>query len=249
MESELKKKFDVLLKLQENEIETATVQSMLDKLPGEMAALDAKAKTSEKIVSDVTEHLSELQQMFRAQESEAKSVQSSITKSEDKLRAVKTNKEYQSSLKEIEDLGASLSAIEDRMIACLEEIDEKETTLIKNRDELQRIFREIESEKEHISKSADSLQQRIDGLFEARGHVIAATDPDLLKLYQTVKENIGSTAIALVKSAVCMGCHVNLPPQMFNELLRFDKVFYCPHCERLIYPLADSTDGSKEKTT
>ena len=249
MKSELKKKFDVLLKLQENEMESATVQSRLDKLPGQMAALDAKAKGSEKIVSDVSERLRELQQMFRAQESETKSVQSSIAKSEEKLRAVKTNKEYQSSLKEIEDLAASLSAIEDRMLACLEEIDEIEASLSEKKGELQRILRDIEGEKEHIRQSADGIQQRIDGLVDARRHIIAATDSELLKLYEIVKKNIGSTAIALVKSAVCMGCHVNLPPQMFNELLRFDKVFYCPHCERLIYPLADSTDDSVEKTT
>jgi predicted nucleic acid-binding Zn-ribbon protein len=147
-------------------------------------------------------------------------------------------------LKEIEDLAASLSAIEDRMIACLEEIDEKETTLNEKKDELQNILRDIESEKDHIRQSVDSLKQRLDGLAEARSHVITATDPELLKLYEIVKNNIGSTAIALVKSAVCMECHVNLPPQMFNELLRFNKVFYCPHCERLIYPLSDSTDSS-----
>ena len=248
MESELKKKFDVLLKLQENEIETATLQSRLDKLPVEMAALDANAQNNEKIVSDVNERLSELQQMFRAQESDAKSIQSSIAKSEEKLRAVKTNKEYQSSLKEIEDLAASLSAIEDRMIACLEEIDEKEATLTEKKGELQNILRDINNEKDHIRQSGEGLQRRIDGLVEARRHVIAATDPELLKLYEIVKKNIGSTAIALVKSAVCMGCHVNLPPQMFNELLRFNKVFYCPHCERLIYPLFDLTDNSTEES-
>ncbi len=248
MESELKKKFDVLLKLQENEIETATLQSRLDKLPVEMAALDTNAQNSEKIVSDVNERLSELQQMFRTQESEAKSIQSSIAKSEEKLRAVKTNKEYQSSLKEIEDLAASLSAIEDRMIACLEEIDEKEATLTEKKSELQNILRDIDSEKDHIRQTGEGLQQRIDGLVEARSQVIATTDPELLKLYEIVKKNIGSTAIALVKSAVCMECHVNLPPQMFNELLRFNKVFYCPHCERLIYPLFDSTDSSTEES-
>lgn len=239
MESELKKKFDALLKLQENEIETAAVQARIDELPGEIAALEATASESEKIVDDASTRLGNLQQMFRSQESEAKSVQSSITKSEEKLRSVKTNKEYQSSLKEIEDLAASLSSIEDRMIACLEEIDEMEAIVTEKKGELKRTVKDIDLRKEQLHQSAAAMQQRIAELGEDRDSIIATTDPELFKLYETVKKNIGSVAIALVRGAVCMGCHVNLPPQMFNELLRFDKVFYCPHCERLIYPVTE----------
>ena len=239
MESELKKKFDVLLKLQEIELESAAVQSELERLPGEMVALDHKAAKSQEIVSQAAARLSELQQAYRLQDSDAKLVQTRISKSQDKLRSVKTNKEYQSSLKEIEDLTVSLSAIEDRMIECLEDIDATESKIKEKKHELQRIVQDIETEKNKIQQSADAMRKKIAGLVEARGRIISETDPTLLNTYETVKKNIGTHAIAIVKDAVCLGCHVNLPPQMFNELLRFDKVFYCPHCERLIYPQSD----------
>ncbi|MEE9535799.1 MAG: C4-type zinc ribbon domain-containing protein, partial [Desulfobacterales bacterium] len=38
--------------------------------------------------------------------------------------------------------------------------------------------------------------------------------------------------------AVCQGCNVNIPPQLYNELQRFDTLMFCPHCQRIIYPLA-----------
>ena len=129
MESELRKKFDVLLKLQKIEMETAEIEAGLKRLPDELAALDEKNREKEKVLSDASVQLNTLQQAYRTLELEAKSVQSQIAKSEDKLGSVKTNKEYQSSLKEIDDLAASLSAIEDRMIDCLEKIDELESTV------------------------------------------------------------------------------------------------------------------------
>lgn len=236
MESELRKKFDVLLKLQKIEIETADIEADLKRLPGELTALDQKAQEKEKGVSEAAAELNELQQTYRALELEAKSVQSHITKSEDKLRSVKTNKEYQSSLKEIEDQTASLSAIEDRMIDCLEKIDELENTVKEKKSELQRTTQAVEREKAEILQAADVMRQQIAALVEERGQIVSGIDNALLKTYKSVKENTGSLVIAIVKDAVCLGCHVNLPPQMYNELLRFDRIFYCPHCDRLIYP-------------
>lgn len=239
MESELRKKFDVLLKLQKIEMETAEIEAGLKRLPDELAALDEKNREKEKVLSDASVQLNALQQTYRALELEAKSVQSQIAKSEDKLGSVKTNKEYQSSLKEIDDLAASLSAIEDRMIDCLEKIDELESTVKEKKDELQRTARALEKEKTEVLQAADVMRQQIATLVEERGQVVSDIDIALMNTYNNVKENIGNFAIAVVKDAVCLGCHVNLPPQMFNELLRFDKIFYCPHCERLIYPQSE----------
>ncbi len=42
-------------------------------------------------------------------------------------------------------------------------------------------------------------------------------------------------AIAKVEDAVCEGCHMNIPPQMYNELQRFESLMYCPQCQRIIY--------------
>lgn len=239
MESELRKKFDVLLKLQKIEMETAEIEAGLKRLPDELAALDEKNREKEKVLSDASVQLNTLQQAYRTLELEAKSVQSQIAKSEDKLGSVKTNKEYQSSLKEIDDLAASLSAIEDRMIDCLEKIDELESTVKEKKDELQRTARALEKEKTEVLQAADVMRQQIATLVEERGQVVSDIDNALMNTYNNVKENIGNFAIAVVKDAVCLGCHVNLPPQMFNELLRFDKIFYCPHCERLIYPQSE----------
>ena len=246
MKSELKKKFDSLLMLQENEIETAAVQSKINEIPGKISALEATASESEKLVSEASARLSDLQQMFRSHESEAKSVQANIAKSEDKLRSVKTNKEYQSSLKEIEDLAATISTIEDQMISYLEEIDEMETIISEKKVERKRIIQDIDQQMERLRQEEKALRQKIADLGTAQGDIVKITDPELLKLYKIVKKNIGSFAIAKVKEAVCMGCHVNIPPQMFNELLRFDKVFYCPHCERLIYPITSDVDDHKD---
>ena len=239
MDEELKKKFDNLVKLQEVEIEKASVQARLGGFPRLSADLDARLKASEGAVTVEADRLSDIQQAYRVQEADAKVIQTRIVKSEEKLRSVKTNKEYQSSLKEIDDLKRSLSAVEDRMIAYLDEMDQVAVTVATKKDEVKLLFREIEEEKEQIRQSALSAQKHLDRLNDARAKIITVIEPDLLKIYETVKQNSGGVAIAVVKNAVCQGCHVNLPPQMFHDLLHFDKLLVCPHCERLIYPATE----------
>jgi predicted nucleic acid-binding Zn-ribbon protein len=239
MDEELKKKFDNLVKLQEVEIETASVQARLAGFPRLLTDLDARLKASESAVTLEAGRLSKIQQAYRVQEADAKEIQTRILKSEEKLRSVKTNKEYQSSLKEIDDLKRSLSAVEDRMIAHLDEMDQVEASVATKENEVKLLSREIEEEKEKIRQSAFSTQEQLDRLNAERAKIIAVIDPDLLKIYETVKQNSGGVAIAVVKNAVCLGCHVNLPPQMFHDLLHFDKLLVCPHCERLIYPATE----------
>ncbi|MGB5423723.1 MAG: C4-type zinc ribbon domain-containing protein [Desulfobacterales bacterium] len=239
MDEELKKKFDNLVKLQEVEIETASVQARLAGFPGLLNDLDARLTASEGAVTLEAGRLSDIQQAYRVQEADAKVIQTRIVKSEEKLRSVKTNKEYQSSLKEIDDLKRSLSTVEDRMIEHLDEMDQVTASIATKKDEVKLLYQEIEEEKEQIRQSSLSAQEQLDRLNDKRTKIIAVIEPDLLKTYETVKQNSGGVAIAVVKNAVCLGCHVNLPPQMFHDLLHFDKLLVCPHCERLIYPATE----------
>lgn len=239
MDMKLKKTFDNLVKLQEVEIETASVQAQLAGLPRLLADLDARLTASEGAATLEAGRLSEIQQAYRVQEADAKVIQARIAKSEEKLRSVKTNKEYQSSLKEIDDLKTSLSAIEDRMIAHLDEMDQVAVSVATKEDEVKLLARDIEEEKGQIRRDAVSAQKQLDRLNAERARIIAVIEPDLLKTYESVKQNSGGVAIAVVKNAVCLGCHVNLPPQMFHDLLHFDKLLVCPHCERLIYPATE----------
>ncbi|MFZ0727973.1 MAG: C4-type zinc ribbon domain-containing protein [Desulfobacterales bacterium] len=239
MDETLKKNFDTLVTLQEVEIETASVQAQLAGYPRQQAELEGVVKAAEEAVVIEEGRSRDVRQAYRALESDAKAIQGRIVKSEEKLRAVKTNKEYQSSLKEIDDLKAALSTVEDRMLVCLEEMDLAAAAVGAKKDEVQRLAEDVEEENDLICQSAAEAQQQLDRLNAQRAEIIAAVPADLLKTYETVKKNSGGVAIAAVKNAVCRGCHVNLPPQMYHDLLHFDKLLICPHCERLIYPAGD----------
>ena len=237
MASDIKEKVEILLKLQKIELETASVQSLFDDQPRQLSQLETRLEDFKKNIAEAESQLKQLQQAYRSHESDAQVYQSRIGKSNEKLRSVKTNKEYQSSLMEIDELKELQSQIEDKMLECLEEIDEAEAQIATKQEEFNRLSSETKSEQEKIRGESEEHRQRLARLGNEREEIVAGIEPVLLQTYNTVKKNVGGVAIAIVKDAICQGCNVNIPPQMFNELQRFDKQFNCPHCQRIIYPV------------
>jgi hypothetical protein len=41
--------------------------------------------------------------------------------------------------------------------------------------------------------------------------------------------------VVAVKDAVCQACHMDIPPQWFNQLRKFEELMICPSCHRIIF--------------
>ena len=234
--SELNKKVQILLQLQDNEIEAASVSSRVEDLPARVELLAARLEQHKNRIGETEARVAELQKTYRQQEAEAQTIQAQIEKSNEKLKTVKTNKEYQAGLQEIEDLNQLQSGIEDKMLENLEAIDEAESAVASERDNFAAFSRQTEQEKAQVETESVEMQQKLKQLQQERAQLVAAIDPDLIEKYEQTKQYTGAVAVAAVKDAVCQGCHMNIPPQMYNELQRFDRLLVCPHCERIIYP-------------
>jgi len=237
MASDIKEKVDILLKLQKIELETASVQSLFNDQPRQLSQLETQIDDFKKNIAEAEAQLKQLQQSYRSHESDAQIYQSRIEKSYEKLKSVKTNKEYQSSLTEIDELKELQSQIEDKMLEHLVGIDEAEAQIATKQEEFKRLSSETKSEQDKIRDESEKNREMLARLGNEREEIVAGIEPGLFQTYNTVKKNVGGVPIAIVKDAICQGCNVNIPPQMFNELQRFDKLFNCPHCQRIVYPV------------
>jgi predicted nucleic acid-binding Zn-ribbon protein len=149
---------------------------------------------------------------------------------------VKTNKEYQSSLKEIENLEKRNSKIEDEMIEFLDRIEGAEKKIAETKSEYSKLMDQADTEKAAIKAEADRGKQRLSLLHERLDDISKGIDAKLLEQFNRTKvKQTNRIAMVAAKDAVCQGCNMNIPPQMYNELHRFDSLQNCPHCQRIIY--------------
>jgi predicted nucleic acid-binding Zn-ribbon protein len=233
-----REQIDRLVRLQEIELDSIQINSQLGELPHKLKKIEEKLRAFQESITEEENRLTELKKKYRTYESDAEMNLSRIKKSKEKLASVKTNKEYQSSLKEIEDLDTINSKIEDDMIECLETMDGIESEIDIKQKEYSQLSNSIKAEKSLLQQESDHARESIEHLDADQSTLTKTIDPQLLKKYNMVKGLVGNIAITAVKNAICQGCNVNIPPQQYNELLRFDTLMFCPHCQRIIYPLA-----------
>ena len=89
----------------------------------------------------------------------------------------------------------------------------------------------VSEHRERITHLDRELQQGRD----ARSRMVSGLDKALLRKYEQIFERRGGTAVVEVRNGTCLGCHMNLPPQFFNELQRLRDVRLCPNCHRILF--------------
>ena len=118
-----KKQIETLVKVQLIEIEAGKLKVYLEAVPAQIGELEQQLEKFIGSVENDEAAIEEFNKQYRALEADAKLNLTKIEKSQEKLRSVKTNKEYQSSLKEIDDIKTANSSLEDQMLEFLENID------------------------------------------------------------------------------------------------------------------------------
>ena len=232
---DIQKQIKILVALQGVELDILKTENQISALKNEADSLGQAAAEHETQVAAEKEALSELKKTYRALESETKDNASKIEKSNEKLRAVKTNKEYQSTLKEIEEIQKKNSGLEDRMIELLDQLESQEGAVEQKETQLAQFVQTCDEKKIKIVDRIDRQEKAAAQLQEKKAEIRNSADPKIITILDDVKTKVRGMAVVSVEQAVCMGCHLNIPAQLYNELLRYDEVRFCPHCHRIIY--------------
>lgn len=236
MSNVTKEQIVALVNLQQIEIETGSVKTKISNVDQRLEKLDDRLHDFKQVIEKQESVINELNQKYRDYETDVRMNLDAIKKSEAKLSSVKTNKEYQAFLKEIDDIKEKNSKLEDDMIEFLDGIEEAENTLNAKMAEYSELQTRLNNEKETIQKETEEGKRQLEDLDAQLKTVAAGIDAALLATYNKVKAlQNNAIGIVAVTDAVCQGCNMNIPPQMYNELQRGDSLKKCPICDRIIY--------------
>jgi len=231
----LKEQIFLLIKLQKTDSEIEGIRVRKRDLPEEMEILDEKLKTFEDAVGEVKERLDNLSKTHKEKESELNMGVENIKKTKSKLLSVKTNKEYEATLKEIDSINSRNSHIEDEIIYILDDIENTKANLVTKEKELSDYRTIYNGKRAKIEKELNSIDNLLDEMTSSYDAIREQIHGDLIKKYDILKVKRNRRVVVPVWKEVCDGCHMNIPPQMYNELQRSDMLMLCPNCNRIIY--------------
>lgn len=238
MANEIKETLTTLAALQFAENQIQVIERELTDVDARVNALNCQISEFETRLTESRKDLESLKKSYRDGESEVRSTESRIEQSNSKLRSVKTNKEYQSMLKEIDELKAKRSSIEDGMLETLERIERGEASIKTMEADFADLSAEIKEKASEIMSNAEVRRIEREEAWEERDAIFGKLDTKLQAMYVKVRDKSGGIGVAAVEDGVCQVCRMNIPPQLFIELMRMDQLIQCPSCQRLVYPKA-----------
>jgi len=224
-----------LLILQEIDSAIMAAVEKKEKGPQLIQELEEDLQKSQRDLQEQAERAEELLLKKQSAEQEFEDTRGKIRKSQSRLSLVKNTREHRAIVKEIDDLKAMMKAKEEEILQIMEE-HESVNKVIEEKKALMETEQARAADKK---QGIEVLMQQAEGdlnLLKERKVVLAKDlDPQILDRYNFIREKLGGLALAGVSNGVCGACHMNLPPQRFNELLRSDRLMTCPSCHRFIY--------------
>ena len=224
-----------LIGLQDCDIRIKEAQNKKKEKPIRIERLQKELEQSENQLKAELNQLELDTRARRGSEQEIEELESRIIKSNIKLNNIKSNKEYTAALKELADLEKEKTLMEDGLIGIMEQIETLEEKCVSSRTKGEVLKENFETERGEILKELKALDKVLESLENERTDFCKAIDEGLLKRYDLLRQNKEGLAISPVVKGICQACHMGIPPQKFNELIRGDALMSCPYCGRIIY--------------
>jgi len=231
----LREQLELLWELQKIDLELKSIQEEKDRYPKEMKKLDEKQKVERERIEKEKEKIESLEKTRRQKEGQLALEQEKIKRVEGKMFEVKTNKEYQALLSEIDSIKEANSRMEEEILQVMDEIEDLKKDLSKREKDAGVTLEKIETERKKLGEKMARDEKIWDGQVERRKVLSKQIESKLVKLYNTLKEKRQGVGVVGVKHETCQGCFVNVPPQMFIEVQKNNALVRCPHCNRILY--------------
>lgn len=226
---------NLLIQLQELDGTIRTLMERKKQLPEALAELDRRRAANAADLEKVKENLQSAQKNKRDRDKDLEVGAQKVEKLKARSSEIKTNKEYQAILKEIETAEQESKAIEDDILQLMEKIDAATAGIAGAEQRAGQEDAAIQAEQQEHEAAFARLEEELKGVELARQQFVGRIQPSVLSLYQKLLNTKGGVAISEARGEACSGCYMSIPPQVFVNVKKNESIITCPQCGRILF--------------
>jgi predicted nucleic acid-binding Zn-ribbon protein len=244
-EGKLRAQIEILATLQnvDREIKekNGTKQELLGEFQIKEKEIQAKKQEIALLVAAYAEKEKERQQKDRVLQEEGKKAMDKRMR----MNRIKNTKELQALQREIEQIRQGNSELEEELLRVFEEIDRLKADLKAKEEEATLMQEQWQQRQQEMQTKIAAIDQLVSEASMLRKTIASQIAGDLMSRYELIFARRGGYAVVEVSGGICQGCYMNIPPQLWNEIIKSEKVNLCPSCQRILY-CKPSTEQAKE---
>jgi predicted nucleic acid-binding Zn-ribbon protein len=231
-----------LIALQEIDTRIIDKRFFIDKVPLRIHEVDEPLKLAKTELEKMRQKSDALLKKKREKEQVLEETGEKIKKMKGRVSEIKTNKEYQAHLKEIESSESEIAAIEDEILVAMEELDASLRQQKEKEEKVNREVSKIDAFKKELDREVEEYERQLAALKEERAKLVGSIDPEAYARYMTLLKTGSGVAVTQARDELCTGCNMNIPPQLYVEIRKNEEVIQCPQCLRILYYSDNQTD-------
>jgi predicted nucleic acid-binding Zn-ribbon protein len=201
----------------------------------EIATLEANLLALKNHVQDEKKAMEDLLKQRKTQEIEAGTLETKISKYLGQQNDVKSNEQFTALKQEIEKSKEEKAKAEERILESLFKEDEQKAKILNLNQQLALAEKKTAEDKKDIQQKIADCDKAVLEKKDERKKQLAEIPPEFADGYEKLRNNGKKIAVAAVQEdESCSGCHMNVSPQILNEIRKNIAVQRC-NCGRYLY--------------
>ena len=234
----MKQHLERLIALQEADLRLEEIAERKRRIPEMVEAARQPLLTAQATRDSLKQELDKLTKDRKTCEQDLAAQEQTISKLQDRTTKgeIKTNREYQAHLVEVELAKKKKGEIEDQLLILMDQVDTKKKDLAQAEAAAKEADKRLTAEKASLEGSVGALEEELAALRQKRETMVVAIEPSLLRTYEKLRRSKKGHALAGVsKDGSCMACRLHVQPQVVAEVKRAATIHTCEHCQRILY--------------
>ncbi len=237
----------LLIELQGHDSSILTMADRIDEVPRQLNQHSAPLKAANESIQKSRAKFETLTKKKKERDLKLDEIKDKITKLNTRSKDIKTNKEFEAHKKEIAGFEKNIYEIEDEVLVLMEEMEGFEEKLKEEELKYKKAEDEFKHQEKLLVQEQDKLRVELEEHKSKRNEFASIIDKDFYNQYMVLLKRLGDQAVAEARNEICLGCHTNIPPQLFNDIRKDEGINSCYYCKRFLYYVAPAPVEDKTK--
>lgn len=230
----VQEELELLLKLQVIDYDLGELERSKEYIPDMMENLKREISEVEDKFRNAETELTKSRLEQKNIELELGAHQENLKKLQNQMLAIKTNKEYDALVSQIDAVKENINGKESRMIELIETIEKLEKEIEGLKEKSGEIRGQNEKQLEILQEKMDSVGIKVRMKEDDRTNIKVRIPRNIMSTYDRIRKNRGGAAVVAVTKRACGGCYKALSPHLIQEIKRGQRLITCDSCGRIL---------------
>jgi len=224
----------LLMELQDIDYWIGELERSKEYIPDMMKNLREEMESVETELTASGARLKEAQVEASSLELKVGEAKEHLEKYQEQMLTIKTNKEYDALVGQIETSKQEIAEDEEQYLTLLDEVETLKTRIGELEEKHSQIKKDNEDRLTSLQQEIDAVEDKMSEKVAYRKQLKSKVPRPAMSIYQRVRKGRGGDVVVRLKRGACGACYKSQTPQKIQEIKKGTKLQTCDSCGRIL---------------